>query len=74
MDFFSLPQYPLPTADVAANTRTEDARGDIDWGLLVSRLLTHGFILLLIGLVLFALAFVLTSGQIVFGPMSIGFG
>lgn len=59
MNFLSLPQYPLPS-----RTRPDDSRGDIDWGLLCSRLFIYGIIALFIGLMLLALAIVATMGQI----------
>ncbi len=59
MNFFSLPQYPLPS-----RTRPEDSRGDIDWRLLLSRLFIYGIIALFIGLMVLALALYATLGQI----------
>jgi hypothetical protein len=59
VDLSSLPAYPLPS-----RTKPEDARGDIDWGLFLSRVLAHGTVLLLIGLMAFTLALVFTGGQI----------
>lgn len=63
MNFFSLPQYPLPS-----RTRPEDSRGEIDWGLLLSRLFIHGIIALFIFVMLLALAIVVTLGQIMLLP------
>jgi hypothetical protein len=64
MSFFSVPQYPLPSRN-----RPEDSRGDIDWGLLFSRLFIYGIIALFIVVMLFALAIVVTLGQILPEPL-----
>jgi hypothetical protein len=59
VDYSSLTRYPLPSPGEPA-----DSRRDIDWGLLLSRLVLRGLVVLSVGLMLFVLAVAATAGQI----------